>query len=101
MVRSKIIWSSLAETELIEVLEYWVKRNNSADFSKKIVRLIKQKEKLLLDYPLLGKPTKIENVRGVLIIYYLLIYKITNDRIEVLSFFDARQNPHKLKKNIQ
>jgi toxin YoeB len=101
MARSKIVWSSLAETELMEVLEYWVERNNSADFSKKIVRLIKQREKLLLDYPFLGKPTNIENVRGVLIIYYLLIYKITNDRIEVLSFFDARQDPDKLKKNIQ
>ena len=96
MARSKIVWSSLAEIELREVLEFWVKKNDSAEFSKKIVRLIKQREGLLLNYPFIGKPTKIENVRGTLIVYYLLIYKITNERIEVLSFFDTRQNPDKL-----
>lgn len=38
MARRNVVWTRTAEIQLVGVLEYWVKRNKSNLYSKKLIR---------------------------------------------------------------
>lgn len=40
MAKRAIIWTKTADIQLVGVLEYWVKRNKSTSYSKKLVKLV-------------------------------------------------------------
>ena len=58
----KVIWSSQAEKEFAEILEYWINRNKSAAFSMKLIDLFEEATKLISIYSEIGQLTDIENV---------------------------------------
>lgn len=51
----KVIWSSKAKDNLKNALEYWLGRNKSNSYPKKIVADIFAKENFLLTNPFFGK----------------------------------------------
>ena len=91
----KVIWSPEAEAtfdKIIEYLhEYWT--------SKEIIRFIKRTEDvvfLLGQNPYLFRGSDKENVYEVLVTKQnLLLYQIieSTKRVELISFWDTRQNP--------
>lgn len=93
MVKRKITWTIQANSERKEILEYWIKRNKSKDFSIRLNLLIIENLKLISFEPTIGKKTDIENVRIRIIRNYLLIYEIKQNEIIVLSIWDSRRNP--------
>ena len=94
----RIIWSGRAHHDRIEIYKYWNKRNKSNLYSKKLNVLIKEAVKLIADYPGIGKPTDDKTARIKIVRDYLIIYEIDNiGQLLILSIFDSRQNPDKLK----
>jgi toxin YoeB len=71
----KIIWTQTAQTERREILDYWVKRNKSKTFSKKLNKLFVADLKDISKNPMIGRKTDLENVRAKIVREYLLFYE--------------------------
>lgn len=93
----KITWSPLAQKKRKEILSYWILHNKSNAFSVKLNSLFIRAIKLISRYPLIGKPTDIENVRVKIVRDYLIFYSVGKTTIKVLTIWDSRQNPEELK----
>ncbi|MDP9081290.1 MAG: type II toxin-antitoxin system RelE/ParE family toxin [Bacteroidota bacterium] len=93
----EIRWSVRADRDRLEILEYWANRNKSTTYSKKLNKLFIDKVELLSEFPDLGKPTNIPFVRIKIVRDYSIYYHINSDFIEILTVWDNRRNPQKLK----
>lgn len=96
MAKRKVVWSTLAERETKKILSYFLNRNKSATYSRKLYRLFQGELNRLAKYPEAGLKTKLTNVRGLVVRDYILFYELFDDRIVVLKVWDCRQNPDKL-----
>ena len=88
----QITWTFTAQQERRKILEYWVKRNKSKIYSRKLNKLIIS---ALLDVsknPLIGRKTDLLNIRVKIVKEYLLFYEITPKMINVLSVWDGRRD---------
>lgn len=92
----KIVWSLKAKKELIEILQYWIKRNKSSTFSIKLNSLIELQLNLILDFPKIGRATDIPNVYIKVIHKYLLYYEFKDDTLYVLTIRHSSKNPKTL-----
>lgn len=97
MVARRIVWSSSAKFQLKTIFEYFNFRNKSKSYSLKLNRLIQTELKILLQQPTIGKKTSSINIRGLLIENYCIFYEINKTHIIILSVWDTRQNPKRLK----
>jgi plasmid stabilization system protein ParE len=95
MVKRKIIWSDRAAGEFKLVLEFYNQRNGSKEYSTKLLGQIEALGLLLLSYPSLGHLTKNKITRVLVKGNFMLFYEVTDHSIEIVSFWDARQNPEK------
>lgn len=93
----KIIWSKRAKRDWLEILEYWVQRNKSKNFSIKLNQHIEKDLILILKFPLKGKKTDISNIRVINIKDYLMYYEIKGETLLILTIRDSRRNPNELK----
>ena len=95
----QIIWSRRAQTDRKEIFKYWNKRNKSNIYSKKLNELFKEAVRLISEYPEIGKPTDDKNARLKIVRDYLIIYEVDEiDRLLILTIWDSRQNPKRLKR---
>ena len=92
----RVIWTKNAQKERKEILKYWIERNKSKTYSKKLNELFKDSINLLKLRPEIGKKTDIENVRIKIIRDYLIFYESSSDKIYILSIWDSRQDPNSL-----
>jgi len=88
----KIIWTLKAKKELIEILQYWINRNKSNNFSLKLNSLIEDQLNLILEQPKIGRKTDIPNVYIKIIHKYLLYYEFVNDTLYILTLRHGSQN---------
>ncbi|QOW11078.1 type II toxin-antitoxin system RelE/ParE family toxin [Kaistella flava (ex Peng et al. 2021)] len=96
----KVSWSVKASKELNEVYDYWALNNNSNVYSEKILDEIFRMINLVRSQSYIGEESKIKKIRRVLILEnFSLFYKLMDDEIKVLSFFDNRRDPGNLKIN--
>lgn len=93
----QIVWSRRAQRDRKEILEYWRVRNKSNTYSKKLNRLFKESIKIITDFPEIGKPTDQANTRIKIVKDYLIIYEETETQILILTIWDSRQDPDRLK----
>jgi plasmid stabilization system protein ParE len=93
MVKRKIVWSNRARIRLYAILDFYVERNKSKIYSKKLQKLISKEVNLLLKQPDLGLSTSVETIRGLIIENYIIYYEITDDKIVIHTIWDSRQNP--------
>jgi plasmid stabilization system protein ParE len=93
MAKRKIVWSHRAKIKLFEILEFYIKRNQSKTYSVKLYRSIYKEVKLLLKHPDLGLKTTEDSTRGLIIGSYIVFYEIADDKIIIHSIWDSRQNP--------
>ena len=96
----KVSWSIKAQKELNEVYDYWNHHNKSHVYSEKILDETFRMINLIRSQSYIGEESKIKEIRRVLILEnFSLFYKVMNDEIKVLSFFDNRRDPGNLKIN--
>jgi toxin YoeB len=89
----QIIWSELAHQDRIKILEYWIERTKSNNYSKQLNKLFEHTADLISKYPSLGKSTELENIRYKIVRDYYFTYRESNSRIEILTIWDSRQDP--------
>lgn len=88
----QIVWTFTAQQERREVLEYWIKRNRSKVYSRKLNKLIIAALSDVSKHPLIGRKTEILNVKVKIVREYLLFYEISPTTIFVLSVWDGRRD---------
>jgi toxin YoeB len=93
MAKRKIVWSDRAKKRLYGILEFYIQRNRSKSYSRKLYKLFNKEVKILLKYPDLGLKTSEESVRGLIIDTYIIYYEVTDDKIIIHTIWDCRQDP--------
>ncbi|MDO4230275.1 MAG: type II toxin-antitoxin system RelE/ParE family toxin [Capnocytophaga sp.] len=96
-------WSYSAELQYTNVLTFWIKHNLSNTYSQKIVTAVEEAEDILTENPYIFEE-KEDYKNGVLFKYrkliilnnFSLIY-IIRESVEIVAFWDNRQDPDKLK----
>ncbi len=93
MAKYKIEWSIEARLDLIDVLEFYIIRNKSAAYSKKLNSKIKRSIKLIIKNPLIGLQSQIDTVRALITGDYQIIYEIFDNVIVIIMIWDCRRDP--------
>lgn len=92
MAEREIVWSKLAKIQLSNVLEFYVQRNGNSKYSLKILSEVEDLLETLSKTELIGRLTSNKFTRVISIKVYLLFYEINGNRIDIISFWDNRQN---------
>ncbi len=98
MAERIVIWTRTADIQLVGILEYWVKRNKSNTYSKKLIGLVAKRTKQIAKTPFIHKSTDFKGIRVASMGNFSIFYKITDEQIIITSFWDNRQDPKKLLK---
>lgn len=94
----KIIWSSLSEKDLSDIMSYLNKEwdakiaNQFIDIIEKILKQISLNPK---QFPLINKKRKVR--KCVITRHNSLFYQDRKEYISILRIYDTRQDPEKLK----
>ena len=95
MARYKIEWSVESRLDLIDILDFFIKRNKSNTYSRKLYKKINNSADLLIKNPLLGIQTDIDSVRTLITGDYQIIYEIIDQVILIVMIWDCSQDPQK------
>jgi len=98
MAQKKIIWTETAAWQRRSILEYWLERNQSPNYSLRLLRLSNEKVNMIADNPLLYKAAEFPNTRVAAMGHFSLFYNISDDAIIITAFWDNRQDPKELLK---
>lgn len=101
MVKRNVVWTRTADIQFVGVLEYWVKRNKSNLYAKKLVRLVYKRTEQIVENPFIYKLTDFKDTRVASLGNFSIYYKITDEQIIISAFWDNRQNPQELLKILQ
>ena len=93
MSKYKIEWSNEARLDLIDILNYYIERNKSAAYSKKLNSKINNSVRLISKNPMIGLQTGIETVKALITGDYQIIYEILDKSILVVMIWDCRRDP--------
>jgi addiction module RelE/StbE family toxin len=93
----QVVWSQRAQRDRKEILDYWRQRNKSNTYSKRLNGLFRESVQIITDFPEIGKPTDQANTRIKIVKDYLIIYEETETQILILTIWDSRQDPGRLK----
>lgn len=98
MRNKAVVWSPRAKEDLRSIKEYFDSRNRSTRYSTRLLKLFRERANLIPRYPFASAPTDEENVRGVLVLDYILFFAILTDHFLILSVWDTRRDPDQLAK---
>ena len=92
----QVVWSNIAENDLKSIIEYIADDSPSNAF--KIFKNIKQKASMLFTFPERGRIVPelrdqgISQYREMIIPPWRILYRISENRVYVLSVLDSRRN---------
>jgi plasmid stabilization system protein ParE len=93
MAKFKVEWSIEARLDLIDILDFYVKRNGNNQYSRKLYFQINKNINLISKNPNIGAKTEIETVRALIMGHYQIIYEIIESIILVVMIWDCRRDP--------
>jgi plasmid stabilization system protein ParE len=93
MVKRKIEWLAEAKLDLKDILDFYIERNGSAVYSKKLNLRFSNSIQLLEKNPFIGIKTDYNNVRSLIKDDYQIIYEIFDSSILILIIWDCRRDP--------
>ncbi len=93
-----IVWTEIAFQEYEETID-WLLRNWPLKIAIAFSELVDQKVLSIKHNPYIGAESRyLQDCRKIWVPpYHILIYKVNPASIEIIRFFDGRQNPEKLK----
>jgi toxin YoeB len=97
----QIIWSRLAHLDRFQILEYWINRNKSNVYSKRLNQIFEDTVDVISKHPKIGKATDLPDVRIKITGDYFFTYRETEITIEILTIWDSRQDPSKFDRIIK
>lgn len=92
MAKKQIVWSKLAKLQLKNALEFYIERNGNSNYSIKLLNEIEDLLETLSKAELIGRLTSNKCSRVISVKVYLIFYEIKGNGIEILSFWDNRQD---------
>ncbi len=98
MAKRNIIWTRTADLQFVGILEYWVKRNKSASYSKKLLKLVSTRTHQILEKPFIYRSTNFKDFRVSVLGNFSIYYRVNDEQIIIAAFWDNRQDPKKLLK---
>jgi plasmid stabilization system protein ParE len=96
MAKRTVVWTETAAKQRREILKYWTKRNGSTLYAEKLIQLTAKQIKAILKHPESYKSTGYSDIRVLVLGYFSLYYKTTDDYLIVVAFWDNRQDPKKI-----
>ncbi len=83
MGRRKIIWSPRAKLDLLEILNFYYKRNGTKIYSRKLKSKVQKSIKLLENHSDIGVRTDIQHIRTLITAHYCIFYQIKSDNLNI------------------
>jgi len=94
----KLLWSETALADLQNIINYLTENWTTREIQNFAKRLDRRVNLIGLNPKLFPKTSKRKNVRRSVLTKHTVIYYESNDAtVIILSLFDSRQNPKKLK----
>jgi len=97
----RIVWSVKAKDDKKEILKFWRNKNKSSVYPKKLNQLLKVAVKSLAESKIPRKKTNYGNAFVKIVRDYLIIFEEDNTTIYILSIWDTRQDPEKLRQKME
>ena len=101
MAKRNVVWTRTADLQFVGILEFWAVRNHSNRYSKRLLKQVSKRIKLISNSPFLYRQTDFEGVRISVLKNYSILYKVEPERIIVIAFWDNRQDYARLLKMIK
>lgn len=95
MAAKEVIWSSTARSALKKTLEYYTERNGSPNYSLKLLGEIEDLLDTLSKSEFIGRLSSNKTTRVIPMKVYLIFYEVGQDQIEIVAFWDNRQDENK------
>ena len=92
----RVIWTSKANLIFTKILEFYIERNGSKTYSRKLNNEILSLITILSKQPFLGIKTNKKDIRFFLKNDFKIFYQIDNDMLIIHLVWDCRQNPESL-----
>ncbi|RRA90399.1 type II toxin-antitoxin system RelE/ParE family toxin [Paenimyroides viscosum] len=92
MAKKIIVWSDTAKIQFSAILEYYVERNGNQNYSLKLLDEVEGLLNTLSNSELIGRLTSNKFTRVISIKVFLIFYEIDGNRIEIIAFWDNRQD---------
>ena len=93
-----LVWSVVAKRNIKRIKQFYDERNQSSDYSKKLLRVFKDSAELIERQPLIGKNTDVDGVKAFIILDYIIFYELLEKHILILMVWDCRMDPDQVKK---
>lgn len=93
----KIIWTDRADKTFTKVLEFYIERNGSKTYSRKLNREIQTLLTVLSKQAHLGTKTEKQRCRVFIRGNYKIFYEVDETHLIVHMIWDCRQNPESFK----
>ncbi len=91
----EIKWTSEAEERFTEIIEY-LEENWTENEIEKFITATNKVLNYIADHPVMFRRSKKKNIHEALISdKHLLIYRVKPGHIELITFWDNRQNPNR------
>ena len=92
----KIEWTQTSIRDRFEIYKFWVEKNKSDSYSKKLEILFNEAAKLISEFLEIGTETDFSGLRVKVIKSYKLFYTDDSETIKIIRIWDTRQNPQNL-----
>lgn len=89
----KIKWTTRSISDRANIYKYWLERNQSDIYPKKLELLFEKSAELISNFPNMGTQTDYRNVYSKVVRDYKIFYRIQTDEIQILRVWDTRQYP--------
>lgn len=76
MAKRKVIWTKTADIQFVGILEYWINRNKSKSFSKKLIKLVTERTNQIAENPFIYKMTDFKDIRAASLGNFSIFYKV-------------------------
>src|SRR5690554_1331197 len=96
MAKRTVKWTRTADIQYVGILEYWVKRNKSVNYSKMLIKIVAERTSQIAETPYLYKQIDFNDTRIASLGHFSIFYKVTKEEILITAFWDNRQDPKKL-----
>ena len=97
MAGKQIIWSHRARKEFNDILEFFIERNGIPTYSIKLLDQTQNLMSTLSNNELIGRLASNKITRVIPFKEYLIFYEVNDQYINILSFWDNRQEDSGIK----
>jgi len=84
MAKKEITWTLKAIQDKLDILEYWIERNNTKTYSEKLDKLFDKSIEYVSNYPEHRKKTNYKDIRIEIVRHYLLYYLILEQDVKIV-----------------